>query len=55
MPIKNKKEFDALINGDKPVVIDFYAPWCGKCRMISPFVDDMANQNPNLVSEVTLW
>jgi len=49
VPIKNKKEFDALINGDKPVVIDFYAPWCGKCRMISPFVDDMANQNPNLV------
>lgn len=30
--------------GDKPCVIDFYATWCGPCRMISPYLDDLAKE-----------
>ncbi|WIA40358.1 hypothetical protein OEZ86_013722 [Tetradesmus obliquus] len=48
-PINNKRDFEALINGPKPVVVDFMAPWCGKCRMIAPFVDELAEKHPNMV------
>jgi thiol-disulfide isomerase/thioredoxin len=49
-PINNKRDFEALIQGNRPVVVDFMAPWCGKCRMIAPFVDELAEKHPNMVS-----
>lgn len=30
--------------GDRPAVIDFYAPWCGPCKMLSPVIDEVANE-----------
>ena len=40
----NKDNFEALVAGDQPVVIDFWAEWCGPCRMISPIIDELAGE-----------
>lgn len=41
-----KENFETeVINSDKPVLLDFYADWCGPCRMVSPLVDEIAEEN----------
>ena len=41
----NESNFEELVlNSDKPVLVDFWAAWCGPCRMVGPLVDELSNE-----------
>lgn len=51
----NKNNFETVTTSDKTVLLDFYADWCGPCRMVSPLVDEIAEENPQyLVGKVNV-
>ncbi|MBQ8787000.1 MAG: thioredoxin [Oscillospiraceae bacterium] len=51
----NINNFEEIRNSDKPVLLDFYADWCGPCRMVSPIVDEIAEENPQyLVGKINV-
>ena len=41
--------FEEIRRSSKPVLLDFYAEWCGPCRMVSPIVDEIADENPRFL------
>ena len=41
-----KENFEEVKGSEKTVLLDFYADWCGPCRMVSPLVDQIAEENP---------
>ncbi len=51
----NEAKFDEMVLKAKmPVLVDFWAPWCGPCRMVAPLVDELANEYEGKVSFMKL-
>ena len=50
-----KDNFESIKNSKSPVLLDFFADWCGPCRMVSPIVDEIAQeQNDIIVGKVNV-
>ena len=46
----NKSNFqNEVLNSEKPILLDFWAPWCGPCRMVSPIVDEIAEERQDIL------
>lgn len=50
----SREQFDALLNTDKTVLIDFYADWCGPCKKMKPYLEEISNDMKNTVLVVRI-
>ena len=46
LTITNANFKSEVVESDKPVLVDFWAPWCGPCRMLGPVVSELAEEHP---------
>ncbi len=44
----NKNNFNETVNENKTVLLDFYADWCGPCKLLSPVIHEIADENPDV-------
>lgn len=42
--LENKDDFNKIIESNKEVVVDFFATWCGPCRMLGPVIEELSNE-----------
>lgn len=45
----NQKNFEMIKNSEKTVLLDFYADWCGPCRMVAPLIEEIAAERSDIV------
>ena len=45
----NKNNFEAIRSSEKPVLLDFFAEWCGPCRMVGPIIEEIAEERDDIV------
>ncbi len=50
----NYDNFEEIKNSDKPVLIDFYADWCGPCRMLAPTVEALSSDERFIVGKINV-
>ena len=48
MQITNENFHESVVNAEQKVLLDFWAPWCGPCRMVSPVIDQIAREHPDI-------
>lgn len=48
MQITSENFNEEVLQSDKPVIVDFYATWCGPCKMLAPIMEEIAAENPDI-------